>query len=95
MWALAVSLKYRAVALSDYPIRPHSEWLTLGFNPGKRRRCYAELVAEGLLSDEIEVIRRCARKGLPAGSDRFKLQIEGALARRIGDGRQGRPRKGL
>lgn len=89
------SHRHHAVALSNYPIRPHSEWLALGSNPGERRRRYVELVAEGLRDDQLDTFRRCARKGLPAGSACFKGEIEKALARRIGDGRRGRPRKGL
>jgi hypothetical protein len=45
--------------------------------------------------EELETFRRCARKGLPTGSKRFKAEVEKALAKRIGDGRRGRPKKGL
>jgi putative transposase len=89
------SYRHHAVELSEYPIRPHSEWLALGSSAEERRKRYTELVADGLRDDEVEVFRRCARKGLPAGSKRFRAEIEEALARRIGDGRRGRPKKGL
>ncbi len=89
------SYRHQVESLGDYPIRPHSEWLALGPDGGARRKHYSELVAEGLKQKEIELFRRCARKGLPAGSARFKQEIETALATRIGDGRRGRPRKGL
>jgi putative transposase len=86
---------HHAGGLSAYPIRPHPEWLALGSNPGERRARYTEMVAEGMRDEEVETFRRCARKGLPAGSEHFKAEIEEALARRIGDGRRGRPPKGL
>ena len=89
------SYRHHTESLSDYPIRPHAEWLALGSTPGDRRTRYLELIAEGLKNDDIELFRRCAHKGLPAGSDRFRQEIETTLARRIGDGQQGRPRKGL
>ena len=78
------SHRNHAVELGDYPIRPHPEWFALGSGPQERRRRYSELVADGLRDEEVQTFRRCARKGIPAGSDRFKAQIEEALARRIG-----------
>lgn len=89
------SYRHHTESLNDYPIRPHSEWLALGSNPGERRKRYLELIDDGLRNDDIELFRRCTRKGLPAGSVRFKQEIETALSRRIGDGQRGRPRKGL
>ena len=83
------------MALSEYPIRPHAEWLALGSGAEERRQRYAELVAEGLGRDERDTLRRCTRKGLPFGSKRFKLEIEQALATRVDNGRRGRPKKGL
>jgi len=65
----------------------------LGSNAGERRKRYAELVAEGFKKEEVELFRRCASKGLPAGSDQFKREIEAALTTRIGDGQRGRPKK--
>jgi len=89
------SYRHHAVELSEYPICPHSEWLALGSSVEERRKRYAKLVADGLKDDEVKVFRRCARKGLPTGSKQFTAEIEEALARRIGDGRRGRPKKGL
>jgi putative transposase len=89
------SYRHHAVRLGKYPIRPHPEWLALGSNAEKRRQRYAALVADGLQDDEVQTLRRCARKGLPAGSKCFRAEIERALGRRMGDGQRGRPRKGL
>jgi putative transposase len=89
------SNKHHVAGSSDYPIAPHSEWLALGAGAASRRRRYAELVAQGVTDVELDQFRRCARKGLPAGSRRFRAEIEQALGRRLGDGRRGRPKKGL
>ena len=89
------SYRHHALGLSEYPIRPHSEWLALGEDASSRRERYAELVEQGMAEEDLETFRRCARKGLPTGSKRFKREIEKALAMRLGDGRRGRPGKGL
>jgi hypothetical protein len=97
--------------LSRYPIKPHAawlelgadsaerRWLELGADSAERRRRYAELLEQGVTDEDSEKIRRCTRKGLPAGSEQFREQIERALAVRLGDGRRGRPsnrrKKGL
>ncbi len=89
------SNRHHALELGNFPIRPHLQWLALGANPDERRRHYSALVGAGLSEKDVDTLRRCARKGLPAGSERFEQQIEAALARRIGDGRRGRLKKGL
>jgi putative transposase len=86
---------HNAERLSELPIRPHEAWLALGADASARRARYRALVKDGTNPDEAKVIRYAARKGLPTGSSRFKRDIEAALARKIGDGRRGRPRKGL
>jgi putative transposase len=89
------SYGHNAARLSEFPIRPHETWLALGADASARRARYRALVKDGTNQDEAKVIRYAARKGLPTGSSRFKRDIEAALARKIGDGRRGRPRKGL
>jgi len=78
-----------------FTIRPHAEWLALGSDAGECRQRYTEFVAKGLQRKEIDLFHRCSRKGLPAGSDRIRQEIETALATRIGNGQRGRPKKGL
>jgi len=41
----------------------------------------------------IKYIRYSVDKGLPTGNDRFRREIEQALAVKLGNGRRGRPRK--
>jgi putative transposase len=86
------SYRQNAISLDDYPIQPHVEWLALGANAGERRVQYRCLVDEGVSQKQLESIRYATRKGVPTGSDRFKSEIESALARRIGNGRRGRPK---
>jgi len=89
------SYRHNAIQLGEYPIRPHAEWLALGHDPAERRARYRRLVEKGVSRGQLASIRYATRKGLPSGSDRFKHEIETALARKIGSGRRGRPRKGL
>jgi len=89
------SYRHNAMDLSEYPIRPHAQWLALGRDAADSRARYKALVAEGLGDNHLEEFRFATRKGLPTGSTRFKTEIEVTLARRIGNGRRGRPKKGL
>ena len=89
------SYRPHSTELGEYPIRPHPEWLVLGSNQEQRRKRYTALVADGMRGDEPETFRRCAQKGIPAGSKRFVARVERTWDGRIGDGRRGRPKKGL
>lgn len=89
------SYRHHALEFSEYPVRPHSEWLALGAHPEARRERYAELVEQGMTDGELETFRRSVRNGLPTGSERFTAAVGQALARQIGDGRRGRQKKGL
>jgi putative transposase len=89
------SYGHNALCLSDYPIRPHAEWLALGSDAVELRFHYRGLVEGGIGQEQIKAIRYAARKGIPTGSERFKREIETALARKVGTGRRGRPNKGL
>jgi hypothetical protein len=46
-----------------------------------------------LEQQKINDIRYGIGKGLPTGSETFKSEIERALSVKLGDGKQGRPRK--
>jgi putative transposase len=89
------SYRHNAHGLSDYPIRPHPEWMALGADVWARHRRHAQLVAGGMTHEQVEKFRRSTSKGLPAGSQHFQAEVEAALARRLGDGQRGRPKKGL
>ena len=89
------SYAHNANCLSDYLIRPQEQWLALGRNAHERRAKYRDLVELGIDQDHLRRIRYASRKGLPTGSNRFKQEIAAALARKLGTGRRGRPKKGL
>jgi putative transposase len=89
---------YGVNALNQYNpgIEPLPQWLALGETDLDRCSKYRQLVQSGVDQDSMMKIRFGLRKGLPTGDKRFKLEIEDALQRRLGDGRKGRPRsKGL
>jgi len=89
------SYRHNASNVEDYPIRPHAQWLALGADARARRSRYRILVGEGMDRKKLNEIRYATSKGLPTGSERFKKRIGTALARRIGSGHRGRPKKGL
>lgn len=87
------SYRVNALAVGDYPLRPHRTWLALGVDMPSRRRRHADLVAGGMTKRQLERIRRGTRKGLPIGSAGFRAEVEAVLGVELGDGRRGRPRK--
>jgi putative transposase len=89
------SFRHNALKPGEYPIRPHASWLALGADVTERRKRYLNLVKSGMDPETTKAIRYATRKGLPTGSKRFRQEIEDALARKIGNGRRGRPKKRL
>lgn len=89
------SYRHHAKGLGELPLKPRPEWLAMGHLPAERRRRHTELVASGLSDLDLQRIRYGARKGVPTGSACFKMKVEQALGVRIGNGRRGRPGKGL
>jgi len=77
----------------DSLLTPHESWLLLGKNDEARKRSYLVLFSDRLEPEQILRIRYGIGKGLPTGSEKFKLDIEQALSVRLGNGKQGRPRK--
>ncbi len=58
-----------------------------------RRAAYTGLFREALNQHLIRHIRDSVDKGLPTGNDRFRREVEQALAVTLGNGQRGRPRK--
>jgi putative transposase len=86
---------YRSNALGEtnYLLTPHPLYLNLAATPEVTATRYRRLVEEKLNADIVDDIRYGSAKGLPAGSDKFKADIEKHLRRRLGDGKVGRPFK--
>jgi len=77
----------------DPPIPPHDRWLLPGTGDTQRTAAYRALISESLEHSELEHIRNSISTGLPTGNDRFRQQVEQALARKPGQGKRGRPKK--
>lgn len=86
---------FRANALGEYDkvIEPHPQWLELGRTTAERCRKYRRLFDTPTGDDDFEALRFGTRKGIPTGPTGFRRRVEAILAKRIGSGRRGRPRK--
>jgi putative transposase len=82
-----------ALGAGDALISPHDSYLALGDTAESRRSRYRALVDDGIAPDELASLRLYAQRQRALGSDRFRAQIERQLARPVGLGRPGRPRK--
>jgi putative transposase len=87
------SYQCNALGKPAAPVTPHDCWLLLGEDDATRRAAYRALVRDTLDRLDIERIRHSINTGLPTGSDRFRREIEKALAIRLGQGKRGRPKK--
>ena len=78
----------------DALITPHDVYLSLADDAAKRVKTYLDLFDQGLSRDELKEIRCALAYNFPLGNDRFKLEIEKMLGRKIGRNRRGRPKGG-
>lgn len=87
------SFRANAFGSNDEIVRPRQEWLDLGASTAERCQKYRMFFQGCTANDDNEVIRAAVRSGLPAGSKRFRKNLEAIVKKRIGSGRRGRPRK--
>jgi len=87
------SYRCNAIGTNSPLITPHDCWLELGENDFERKASYRKLVDERISRTDLEHIRKSLDSGMPTGNDRFRQEIEEALAVKLGTGRRGRPRK--
>jgi putative transposase len=87
------SYRCNATAETNRLITPHDCWLALGANDQERTAVYRELVKTCMPRSDLDHIRKSIDTGLPTGNDRFRQEIEHALAIKLGTGRRGRPGK--
>ena len=87
---------YRANALgeADSLTTPHSVYQSLGSTKKEQVEGYRALFGIAMMPTDISEIRHGIESNYPVGCARFKAQIEEALDRKLGTGRQGRPAKG-
>ena len=84
---------YNALGRPDPLVRPHPIYLQIAASDEARRRHYLALVAAGISADELHSIRLYSQRQRALGSTRVQQQIERQLARNVGIGAPGRPRK--
>jgi len=70
----------------------HEIYKQLG-DDNTRLHNYRELFNIEIVKSELHKIRKASQFSMPLGNDRFKIQIEQALGRRIGYMQRGRPRR--
>lgn len=87
------SYRVNALGRADELITPRVEWLDLGACMAERCQRYRRLFDAESISDDLELFRSSVRKGLPAGTQRFRNEIGAKLNVKIGDGKRGRPSK--
>lgn len=82
-----------ALGCQDALITPHAEFLKLSDDAVTRQAFYAELCQQPLSNEVMTELKSGYRSGTPVGSDRFKVQIEATLDRKVGQSTRGRPKK--
>lgn len=77
----------------DDLLQEHSCYLSLGRNDQERQTAYRALFQHDVDDESLKGIREAINSGKVFGGERFKDQIESALARSVRAGQPGRPRK--
>ena len=77
---------------NDRLLTPHAQFWNLGNTPFAREAAYADLVRTGLGSQEVAALTASALSGWALGDDAFIQQLQKHTARRVVQGRAGRPR---
>jgi len=75
-------------------ITDHPLFEALGQTSQERQHAYRELFRFQILDADIHQIRESMNCNYPLGNDRFRIEIEAALGRRVGQIRRGRPLAG-
>ncbi|MGB7815960.1 MAG: transposase [Methylotenera sp.] len=73
-------------------IKPHLLYNALGLDAEKRQAAYRELFRYELDIGLVDEIRRSTNSNYALGNEMFVKQIEGALGRRVTQGKSGRPK---
>ena len=77
---------------NDRLLTPHAQFWNLGNTPFAREAAYADLVRTGLGSQEVAALTASALSGWALGDGEFIQQLQKNTARRVVQGRAGRPR---
>ncbi len=87
------SYRGHACGQDDPVVEDHALYLALGSTPHERYRVYQDLCRQQLDTSVLQEIRATLHQSRVLGTERFKDDIEAALARRVRAGKAGRPRK--
>ena len=87
------SCRHNVLGESNSLLTPHASYLELGLTLEARTTQYRSLIDDVLDEQTVNSIRYAVNKGLPAGSERFKADIEKHLGRQLATGKVGRPAK--
>lgn len=75
----------------DRLVTDHEIYSRLGDHAVMRQQAYREMLRHHLPESDIHQIRECLAFNYPLGNDRFRMEIEHALGRRVGEKKRGRP----
>jgi putative transposase len=86
---------YRANAQGEHDalLKPHSLYVSLGFDAAARQAAYRELFRYELEPGHVDEIRRATNGNYALGNEHFAEQVSLALGRRSIPGKSGRPHK--
>ncbi len=87
------SYRRHALGKRDEWLADHGCYLALGRDSASRRQAYQALFTDALLAPALSLIRSRINSSGVLGSDRFAVQMESVLGRRVRPGKPGRPRK--
>jgi len=85
------SYRCNALGKADPVVCSHPVYRQISRDKQRRLYSYRELFAVDLSGRQLHAIRNSANFSMPLGNDRFKAEIESALARKVGFARRGRP----
>jgi len=87
------SYRFNAYGQPDRLVTTHPEYRKLGADDSERRRVYRELFRHKIDNDQLHQIRDSLQQCRVLGNDRFRNEIETALAIKAAPRKRGRPRK--
>jgi len=87
------SYRYNAHGQPNRLVKAHPEYMKLGADESERHHAYRELFRHKIDDEQLHRIRDSLQQCRVLGNDRFRNEIETALAIKTTPGARGRPRK--
>ena len=87
------SYRFNAYGQPDRLVTTHPEYLKLGADESERHHAYRELFRHKIDTEQLHQIRDTLQQCRVLGNDRFRSEVETALAIKATPGKRGRPRK--